>query len=59
MEIVEAHVYHLKSSLIVTMFETNCAEVWIFQDPVRYKNLYPSSLLYRFWEVKNVSSENT
>jgi len=27
MEIVEAHVYHLKSSLIVTMFETNCAEV--------------------------------
>jgi hypothetical protein len=53
MEIVEAHVYNLESSLIVTMFITNSAEVWVFQDPVR------SSLLYRFWEVKNMPSENS
>jgi len=49
----EARVYHLESSLIVKMFKTNCAQVWVFQGPVRYKNLYPS-LLYRFWEVKNM-----
>lgn len=58
MEIVEAHVYNLESSLIVTMFITNSAEVWVFQGPVRYKNLHPSSMLYRFWEVKNMPPEN-
>jgi hypothetical protein len=48
-EIVEARVYNLESSLIVTMFKTNRAEVLSFSGPSEVQKLIPIIVVVQVW----------